>query len=97
MGPDKKDLINALNANIRELRQDIDIHCRLVASILKEKMDESNPRPLEEFSLPYSREFHLKEAIKEAIDVLEESKKAFKSKRLELLRKRLIQALIDTQ
>lgn len=33
----------------------------------------------------------------EAIDVLEESRKAFKSKRLEILRKRLTQVLIDTE
>jgi hypothetical protein len=42
-----------------------------------------------------SRELMMKTAIKEAIDVLEESRKAFKSKRLEALRKKLTQVLID--
>lgn len=97
MGLNKKDLIDALTANLKELQQSMDMHCRLVALILGEKMDESNHRSLAELSLPHSREIHLKEAIKEAIDVLEESKKTFKSKRLELLRKRLTQVLIDTQ
>jgi hypothetical protein len=45
---------------------------------------------------PESRERVLKEAIREAIDVLEESRKAFKSKRLEVLRKKLTNVLIDT-
>lgn len=34
---------------------------------------------------------------KEVIDVLEESRKAFKSKRLEILRKRLSQVLVDPE
>lgn len=97
MGLNKRDLINALNANIRELQQGIDMQCRLVASVLEEQVDESNLQPLTDLYFPRSRELCLKEAIKEAIDVLEESRKAFKSKRLELLRKRLTQALLEAQ
>jgi hypothetical protein len=41
------------------------------------------------------RENRLVAAIQNAIDVLEESKKSFKSKRLEGLRKDLIRVLID--
>jgi hypothetical protein len=37
----------------------------------------------------------MKEAIKEAIDELEESRKAFKSKRLEVLRKKLTMVLMN--
>jgi hypothetical protein len=43
-----------------------------------------------------NREARLSAAIKEAIDVIEESRKAFKSKRLEALRKKLTQVLIET-
>ena len=39
----------------------------------------------------------LKEALKETIEVLEQTKKAFKSKRLEVLRKKLTQVLIDSE
>jgi len=38
----------------------------------------------------------LKETLLESIHVLEESSKAFKSKRLEALRKKLIQVLSET-
>jgi hypothetical protein len=44
-----------------------------------------------------SREKVYKAAIEEAINVIEESRKAFKSRRLEALRKRLTKVLIDTQ
>jgi hypothetical protein len=96
MGLDKKDMINALNTSIKDLQQGIDMHCCLVASILEEQVDERNLLPLLALCPKQSRELKLKEAIKEAIDVLEESRKAFKSKRLEALRKRLTQILIDT-
>jgi hypothetical protein len=42
-----------------------------------------------------SREACFKQAIEEAINVLEESRKAFKSKRLEVLRKKLTRVLIE--
>ena len=92
---DKKDLINAINVSVKKLQQEIDVHCCLVASVLEGQVDERNLRPLLELCSSQAREFKLKEAIKEAIEVLEESRKAFKSKRLEALRKRLTQVLID--
>lgn len=95
MGLDKKDMINALNTSIKELQQGIDMHCCLVASILEEQVDERNLLPLLDLCPKRSRELKLKEAIKEAIDILEESRKAFKSKKLEALRKKLTQVLID--
>lgn len=42
-----------------------------------------------------TRELTLKKAIKDAIDTLEDARKAFKSKQLEMLRKRLTQVLVD--
>lgn len=45
-------------------------------------------------SCPYKR--RLKETLLEAIQVLEESRKAFKSKQLEALRKKLIRVLAET-
>jgi hypothetical protein len=92
---DKKDLINAINVSVKKLQQGIDVHCCLVAAVLEGQVDERNLRPLLELCSSQAREFKLKEAIKEAIEVLEESRKAFKSKRLEALRKRLTQVLID--
>ena len=95
MPVDKRDLIDALHISVKELQQGIDMHCCLITSIFKGQVDERNLRPLLELCPKRSREPMLKEAIKEAIDVLEESRKAFKSKRLEALRKKLTQVLID--
>ncbi len=95
MGVDKQDLINALNISVKELQQGIDMHCFLVTSLLEGQVDERNIRPLLDLCPERSRGKAMKEAIKEAIDVLEESRKAFKSKRLEALRKKLTQVLID--
>lgn len=90
----KQELIDALNSSIKELQQGIDMHCCLVASILEGQVDERNMLPFLLQCPRKPRERILKEAIEDAIDVLEESRKAFKSKRLENLRKRLTQVLI---
>jgi hypothetical protein len=92
----KRDLLNALTTSVKELQQGIDIHCCLVTAILEGQVDERNLRPLLDLCPRRSREWLMKDAIKEAIDVLEESRKAFKSKKLEALRKKLTQVLIDT-
>lgn len=96
MAVGKQDLIRALNVSVKELQLCIDHHCCLVAAILGGQVDERNPRPLLNLYAKRSGESMMKEAIKEAIEVLEESRKAFKSKRLETLRKKLTQVLIDT-
>ncbi len=95
MGDDKRDLIDVLNTSVKELRQRIDVHCCLVTSILEGRVDENGLRSLMDPCPRRSRELMMKTAIKEAIDVLEESRKAFKSKRLEALRRKLTQVLID--
>jgi vacuolar-type H+-ATPase subunit F/Vma7 len=96
MGPEKKDLADAIKVSVRQLQQGIDMHCSLVASMLKEPVDERNIRPILALLPQKSRETRLREAIKEAIEVLEESRKAFKSKNLGTLRNNLIQVLIET-
>jgi len=39
----------------------------------------------------------LKKAIQEAIEILEQTKKSFKSKKLEMLRKKLTDVLIEAE
>lgn len=95
MGMDKKDLIDALNSNFKELKNGMDMHCCLVNSILEDQVDEGDIRPILDKCPKRSREMMLEGMIKETIDVLEESRKAFKSKKLELLRKKLTHALIS--
>ena len=95
MNEEKQELINALTNNIKELQQGIDIHCCLVTSIVEGRMDDRYLQPLLDKCPKRSRELKLEKAIKEAIDILEETRKSFKSKTLEALRKKLTQVLID--
>ncbi len=97
MAGEKKDLINALNASIRELQHGIDTHCCLINSLMKGEIDESGLQALRAQCPKRSREQRLEEAVKEAIDILEESRKSFKSKQLAALRKRLTQVLIENE
>lgn len=91
----KNQLVEALNASVEDLQQGFDRHCCLIASMLAEDSNEQQMKRFIELWPHKSRERQLKEAIKNAIDVLEESRKAFKSKQLEYLRKELMQVLID--
>jgi len=95
MGLDKKEIISAINTSVKELQQGIDMHCCLVTSILEGQIDDRNLKPLLDLCPKRSRELRLEKVIQEAIEELEESRKAFKSKRLEALRKKLTQTLID--
>ncbi len=93
----KHDLITVIDRSAEELHQRIDMHRCLMASILKEGLDEGNLRALLDFCPLRSREARLKQAVMETIEVLDESRKAFKSKRLEALRKKLTNLLVDNR
>jgi hypothetical protein len=91
----KDEVIHALSASVKKLQQGIDTHCCLLASLKGEDIDRRNLDPLLDDCPKYNREQEYKAAIEEAINVIEESRKAFKSKRLEALRKKLTKVLID--
>lgn len=97
MKVDKKNLFYALNNSVKDLQQGIDMHCCLLRSMLAEQLDENSLQSFLGDCPQCTREQVLKDAIKEAIGVLEESRKSFKSKQLESLRKKLTAVLIDTQ
>ena len=89
----KRDLIKIIDISTEDLHQKIDMHRYLMATILDKKVSEKR---LNHTILPNShRELRLKETIKETIEILEETRKAFKSKKLEALRKKLTQILIE--
>ncbi|MCK4649043.1 hypothetical protein KAT51_05935 [bacterium] len=91
----KRDLIEVIDKSTEELHQRIDMYRYLMATILDKKVSENR---LNQIPLPSShRELRLKEAMKDTIEVLEETRKAFKSKRLEALRKKLTQVLIESE
>lgn len=92
---DKIKLISAINESVQELQQGIDTHRCLLASILEQQIDKDSYRQLMAVCPSRRREGAMKDAIQETIEVLEESRKAFKSKKLEILRKKLIKVLID--
>lgn len=96
MGITEIEVVNALSASIRQLQRDMDSHCQLVTSYMGNSVSERNLRPMHGLMLSFNRESKLKSAISEAIDVIEESRKAFKSKKLETLRIKLTRVLIDT-
>jgi hypothetical protein len=93
----KNELLDALNTSVKELQQGLNMHCCLMNSLLEGKLDECRLQPLVDRCPKRSRERKLEKAVTEAIHVLEESRKAFKSKRLEVLRKRLTQVLIEAE
>jgi hypothetical protein len=92
----KKDLVTVINRSTEELHQKIDMQHYLMTTLLEKKVGDET---IKQLVLPTnsSNENRLKQAIMETIDVLEESRKAFKSKRLEVLRKKLTQVLIEAK
>ena len=92
----KSDLITAIDRSAEEIHQRIDMHRYLMATILDQSGGDGT---LKRVSLSsYSPvETRLKEALSETIEVLEQTRKAFKSKRLEALRKRLTHVLIESK
>jgi hypothetical protein len=97
MGSGKQKMMNAINDSFKDLHQGLASHHRFIASLLEENLDEKDLVHFRLFSGDRSREARLKKAIHEAIEVLEESRKAFKSKKLEALRKMLTRELIDVE
>ncbi len=97
MGQDKKLLIESLNTRIKELQQEINMHCCLVTSVLEEKLDAVSLADFSRLCPKRERELRLQEAVKETIEVLEESRKSFKSKRLGELRKKLTRILVEEE
>jgi len=94
---DAQELMNALSKSVNELHQEIETHHLLVASILGQKVNERSLEKLQKRLVVCSREAKLRAAIHEAIEILDESRKAFKSKSLEALRKKLTRVLIDAE
>ena len=89
-------VIAALNESVRKLQQGVDMHCCLVNAITQNTTDAGHLSTMVRERPKRSREKMLTDALKEAIHVIEESRKAFKSRQLETLRKRLTCVLMET-
>lgn len=93
--PGDNELVKALNESAVKLLDRIEAHHNLIKSVMEERFGGFIPLQGLGQGSQSNREIKLKEAVAETIRVLEESRKAFKSKHLESLRKKLIQTLID--
>lgn len=91
----KDELLVAIDRNVQDLQQSLDMHRCLVASMVGKDVDTRNLQRFSEICPERSSEKVLKSALKETIEILEESRKSFKSKRLEALRKKLINVLAE--
>jgi hypothetical protein len=97
MQSNKKDLLDTLTCSAKELQQNIDTYCCLLTSLLEKQIDDRGLQRLLALCPKGSRERELEKAIKETINELEESRKAFKSKKLEILRKKLTKVLFESK
>ena len=86
-------ILEKLRSSTDEIHKRLDVQCALIESILNREGDADNYQTSVDLK-NNEREKKLISAIRDTIDVLEQTKKSFKSKRLELLRKKLTDVLI---
>ncbi len=93
MEGDNEKLAAVVRNSLEELSGELRRHRELLTDLLEKGLD---PGLLEkeEGERPLFREKAFRLALEEAIEVLEQSRSSFKSKRLEALRKRLTQVLM---
>lgn len=91
----KNNLIEIIDRTTKDLHSRIDMQRHILTTVLDRKINRSEVCPNCFFSdCPYKK--RLKDILTETIQVLEDTKQAFKSKTLEALRKRLMQVLAET-
>ncbi len=89
----RTDLAEIIVRSTEDLHNRIDMQRHILTTIIEKKSSGICPDCI--FSdCPYKKK--LGEVLTETIEVLEDTKKAFKSKRLEALRKRLMQVLVES-
>jgi len=89
----KKDLMRAIDVSAQDLHKKIDMHRYVMATVLDQRVSERALQRAVSRSLDADTS-RLKRAIEEAIEVLGQTRKSFKSKQLQALRKRLTQVLV---
>ena len=91
----KKSLIEIIDRSISDLHNRVEMHCHILKTVIEKKINRTEICPDCIFSdCPYKK--RLREVLIETIKVLEDTKQAFKSKRLEVLRKWLMQVLAES-
>lgn len=91
----KADVIKIIDKSTEDLHSRIDMQRHILTAVIEKKIKKAEICPDCVFAdCPHKK--RLREVLTEAIGVLEETKKAFKSKRIEALRKRLMQVLTES-
>lgn len=91
------DLSSVLECNLQEINQKIEIQKILIEKIFEEnrKVDPDFVKKIIKLCPSRLREFKLREVLKETIFILDDTRKSFKSKKLENLRRELITVLAE--
>jgi hypothetical protein len=97
MSFEKNASFDSITESIEQLCRRVDEYNRLVSLVVnptrkKLALPLQKPSPSDPVQ---TEELRLKEALREAVEELEESRKSFKSKRLENLRKKLMRVLME--
>ena len=91
-GKKEREILTKMLGAVTDLREQMELLASTMDLALESVPPAGDGRPASA-----NRDQQMKLAILDAINELEESRKAFKSKRLELLRKRLMQVLIEAR
>jgi hypothetical protein len=94
-GARRGELLASIAESAARLQQEIELQQNLVAAALQNCPKSGGLEAVAAGCPLRSREKRLKAAIQQSIEVLEASRRAFKSKQLEMLRKYLTRVLID--
>jgi hypothetical protein len=90
----KADLIKIIDKSSEDLHNRIDMQRHILTTVIDKKIKKTEICPDCIFAeCPHKK--RLRDVLTEAIRILEDTRKAFKSKRLEVLRKKLIQVLAE--
>ena len=88
------EILITLHDRTEELHKRMDMQCSLMEALINNGLKKENQSAGGNGQIN-EREKKLVNALKDTIEVLEQTKKSFKSKRLELLRKKLTDVLIE--
>ena len=83
-------ITEAIAASAAQLKERIEHHHKLIAAAF-------GSEDIDDRIKDFDDDKQLRQALYETIETLEETRKAFKSKRLETLRKKLMKVLMETQ
>ncbi|MDI6790861.1 MAG: hypothetical protein QME44_09260 [Thermodesulfobacteriota bacterium] len=95
MEADKKaDLVKIIDKSTEDLHSRIDMQRHILTAVIEKKIKKAEICPDCVFAdCPHKKK--MKAVLTETVAVLEQTKTAFKSKRLEVLRKRLVEVLTE--